>query len=190
MSAVAAEKSVWTPEDYLAWERAQPEKHAFYQGEIFAMPGASREHNLLVTNLVRLLGNALLDKPCEIYPSDMRVKVSMTGLYTYPDVSVVRGEPEFEDNAVDTLLNPAVIVEVLSDSTERYDRGHKFEQYRTLQSLRDYVLVTQDRVLVEHFTRQPDGWWGLRELRADDRLDLASVGCEIAVLNVYRKVLG
>lgn len=190
MRVEPAEKSVWTPEEYLAWERVQPEKHAYFQGEIFAMSGASREHNLLVANLVRLLNQALLDRPCETYPSHMRVKVPATGLYTYPDVSVVCGEPRFEDDTFDTLLNPLVLIEVLSDSTERYDRGEKFEQYRTIASLRDYVLVRQDRVLVEHFAKQPDGGWLLHEVRAGGRLDLVSIGCAIAVDEMYRKVLG
>lgn len=189
MSAEPAEKRVWTPEEYLAWERAQPEKHAFYQGEIFAMSGATREHNLLVSNLVTGLNVALRDRPCETYPSDMRVKVPATGLYTYPDVSVVCGEPRFEDDTFDTLLNPLVLVEVLSESTERYDRGEKFEQYRTIASLHDYVLLRQDRILVEHFAKQPGGAWLLRELRAGGSLELASLGCALAVDELYRKVL-
>jgi Uma2 family endonuclease len=190
MRAEPAEERIWTAAEYLAWERAAPEKHAFYRGEIFAMAGASREHNLLVANIVRLLGNALLERPCETYPSHMRVKVPATGLYTYPDASVVSGEPQFEDTAFDTLLNPLVLVEVLSESTERYDRGEKFESYRTIPSLRDYVLITQERALVEHFARQPDGSWLLREHRAGGAVELGSIGCALAVDELYRKVLG
>src|SRR4051812_41454238 len=106
VSALAAEKRVWTPEEYLAWERAQPDKHAYYRGEVFAMAGASLEHNRIGGTLVRPLGNFLLDQPCEPLPSDMRVKVPATGLYTYPDVTVFYGQPELEDEERDTLLNP------------------------------------------------------------------------------------
>ena len=189
MSAEPAEKRIWTPGEYLAWERAEPEKHAFYQGEIFAMSGASRAHNLLVGNLLRVLGNALLDRPCETYPSDMRIKVPATGLSTYPDASVACGEPQFEDATFDTLLNPVVIVEVLSDSTEGYDRGQKFESYRTIPSFVDYVLVTQNRILIEHFARQPDGSWLLREHREHGTVELGSIGFALSVDEVYRKVL-
>ncbi len=190
MSADAAEKRSFTPAEYLAWERTSPEKHEYFRGEVFAMAGASREHNLIVANLITALTVALRDRPCEAYPSDMRVKVPSTGLYTYPDVSVVCGRPEFEDDALDTLLNPQALVEVLSDTTERYDRGKKFEQYRTLVSLRDYVLVAQDQVLVEHFAKQADGSWVLRELRAGNRVGLGSIGCAVDVDEVYRKVFG
>jgi Uma2 family endonuclease len=189
MSAQPAEKQTWTPAEYLAWERAQPERHAYFQGEIFNMSGATREHNLIVGNLMRVLGNALLDRPCEAYPSNMRVKVPATGLYTYPDVAVVCGKPEFEDNVLDTLLNPQVIIEVLSESTERYDRGQKFKSYRTIPTLRDYVLVSQEEAFIEHYVRQANGDWLLREIHAGGRLELASIQCAIVVADIYRKVL-
>lgn len=188
MSAEAAERKTWTPEEYLAWERTSELKHELFQGEVFAMAGASREHNLIVSNAIRVLGNALLDRPCEVYPSDLRVKIQATGLYTYPDASVVCGRPEFEDNVADTLLNPNVIFEVLSESTEGYDRGKKFRQYRTITSLRDYVLVAQDTIQVEHFRRKADGSWSLREAGAGGRLALESIGCDLAVDELYRKV--
>jgi Uma2 family endonuclease len=187
MSAEPARTKTWTAEEYLAGERSAPEKHTFFRGEVFAMAGASRQHNLLVGNVVRVLGNALLERPCETYPSDMRIKVPATGLYTYADASVTCGEPQFDDEIFDTLLNPIVIVEVLSDSTERYDRGEKFESYRTIPSFRDYLLVTQNRVLVEHFARQPDGSWLLRVHREHESVELASIGCAIAVDEIYRK---
>lgn len=185
----AAEKRVWTPAEYLAWERTQPEKHAYYRGEVFAMAGASREHNLIVANVVALLVGALRDRPCEAYPSDMRVFIPTTGLYTYPDVSVVCGRPEFEDSKGDTLLNPLVVFEVLSDSTEAYDRGEKFENYRSIPSFREYVLVSQNRALVDHFVRQPDGSWLMRTRRAGETLDLASADCSFAVDDLYLKAL-
>ena len=132
MNAVVAEKRTWTPEEYLAWERASPEKHAFYRGEVFAIAEASREHNLLVGNVVRLLGNALLDRPCESYPSDMRVQIQATGLYTYPDATALCQRPIFDDSEADPLMNPEVIFEALSDSTEAYDRGDKFGLPRSM----------------------------------------------------------
>jgi Uma2 family endonuclease len=188
VNAEAAAKKIWTPAEYLAWERSSPERHAFFDGEIFAMAGASFEHNEIVGNLVRELGNALRDRPCDVTPSDLRVHVPATGLYTYPDVTVLCGDPLFEDAARDTLLNPTVLVEVLSESTEGYDRGKKFRHYRSIATFREYVLVAQDAVSVERYTRGDDGVWSLHESGAGERLVLASIGCEIAVDEIYLKV--
>jgi Uma2 family endonuclease len=184
----AVQKRVWTPAEYLAWERLQPEKHAYYGGEVFAMAGASREHNLIVANVIGLLFALLRGRACEAYPSDMRVKVPATGLYTYPDVSVVCGGSELEDGELDTLLNPQVIVEVLSPSTEAYDRGEKFEHYRSIPSFHEYVLVSQSKSLVDHFVKQPDGSWLMRSRSAGQSLDLPSVGCVLAIDDLYLKV--
>ena len=129
MSSAATRKRL-SPQEYLAIERKSETRNEYYNGEMFAMAGASREHNLISVNLLRDIGNQLEDRPCEAYPSDMRVSIEATGLYTYPDVSVVCGEPRFEDREVDTLLNPTVIIEILSPTTEAYDRGFKFRQYR------------------------------------------------------------
>src|SRR6185437_15178443 len=181
MSAMAAEKKSRTAQEYLAWERQQPEKHEFHDGEVFAMAGATFEHNQIVINVGAELRSALRDKPCRVCASDLRVRVPATGLYTYPDASVVCGRPEFEDGSLDTLLNPLVLVEVLSESTQDYDRGTKFTNYRTIPSLREYVLISSDQVLVEHYTRGDDGLWVLRDHRAGARLALPSVGCELAV---------
>jgi Uma2 family endonuclease len=188
MSAEPVATRDWTAQEYLAWERQQPTRHEFFRGEVFAMGGATREHNLLVVNITAELRNALRKKPCETYPSDMRVKVPATGLYTYPDASVVCGKPEFEDETLDTLLNPLVLVEVLSDSSERYDRGKKFEQYRSIPSLTDYLLVAQDQVLVEHFRRGEGGTWVLREVRAGGRVELSGPECALEVDEIYLKV--
>ncbi len=188
MSAMPAAKKKWTPEEYLAWERLQPEKHEYHGGEVFAMAGATFEHNLIVANTCAELGAALRQKPCRVCASDLRVKIPATGLYTYPDATVVCGRPEFEDDTLDTLLNPLVLVEVLSESTQDYDRGTKFTNYRTIPSLRDYVLVATDEILVEHYMREEDGSWVLREHRAGERFAIASVGCEIAVDEIYLKV--
>src|SRR5438105_11912 len=143
----------FTAEQYLALEREADYKSEYVNGQIYAMSGASREHNLIAFNLITALGTQLRGRPCEGYGGDMRVKVSPTGMYTYPDVSVVCGEPHFDDAQLDTLTNPTVIIEVLSPSTELFDRGGKFAHYRTLQSLSDYVLVAQDKMQVEHFVR-------------------------------------
>ncbi|NUQ62714.1 MAG: Uma2 family endonuclease [Pirellulales bacterium] len=178
-----------TPEEYLAKERKAEFKSEYYDGEMFAMSGASREHNLIAGNVNGEARNQLRDRPCEVYQSDMRVKVSRTGLYTYPDVVIVCGEPRFEDAEVDTLLNPTVVFEVLSKSTEGYDRGTKSEHYRRIPSLREYVLIAQDRCHVERFSRQPDNRWLLWESEdLEAILDLPSVGCEMKLSDIYAKV--
>ena len=178
-----------TSEEYLALERQAQTKSEYLNGEIFAMSGASRRHNLITVNIAAGLHAQLRQQPCEVYTSDMRLKVSPTGLYTYPDVIVVCGEPQFEDAEVDTLLNPTVIVEVLSKSTEDYDRGGKFEHYRTLDSLQEYLLVAQDRCHIVHYTRQPDNTWLLSETtRFEDRLQLRSLTAELVVAEAYAKV--
>jgi Uma2 family endonuclease len=178
-----------TPEEYLTLERASAERHEYFAGEIFAMGGASEPHNLIVTNLVRELSLQLKGRPCRTYANDMRVKVSPTGLCTYPDVVVVCGEARFEDVQRDTLLNPTVIIEVLSKSTEAYDRGEKFEHYRKLASLAEYLLISQDKMHVDHYVRQPDHQWLLSESSAaDQRVGLPAIGCELPVAEIYDKV--
>lgn len=182
-------KPFLTPEAYLAHERTAAFKSEYLAGETCAMAGASERHALIVTNLVAELRQHLKDRPCRVYSNDLRVKASPTGLYTYPDVVVVCGEARFDDEQHDTLLNPTLIVEVLSESTRDYDRGGKFVHYRALESLQEYVLVAQGAVHVEHFARREDGRWLLSETnRRDDVLDLASVGCRLAVAEVYHKV--
>jgi len=173
------------PEQYLALERKADFKSEYHNGFIVAMAGTSTEHNQIAGNLYRKIGNRFENRPCQVYISDVRVRVSATGLYTYPDVVAVCGEAEFEDDELDTLLNPTMIAEVLSSSTESYDRGDKFAQYRRLPSLREYVLVAQDKVLVERYTRQGDEW-PLTEFHSlDDALPLVSIGCEIALREIY-----
>lgn len=188
MSGLPAVKKNWTPGEYLAWERQQPGKHEFHDGEVFDMAGATFEHNQIVINVGAELRTLLRQKPCRVCASELRIKVPATGLYTYPDVSVVRGRPEFEDDKLDTLLNPLLLVEVLSDSTADYDRGTKFTNYRTITSFRDYVLISTDRVLVEYATRKDDGSWVLREFKAGARFKLESIESEIAVDELYLKV--
>jgi Uma2 family endonuclease len=188
MSALPAIKKAWTPAEYLAWERVQPDKHEFHDGDVLNMAGATFEHNQIVINVGAELRALLRHKPCRVCASDLRVKVPATGLYTYPDVSVVCGHPDFEDDKLDTLLNPLILVEVLSESTADYDRGTKFTNYRTIPSFRDYVLVSTDKILVEYHTRQDDDAWVLRDFRAGQRFKLESVGCELAVDELYLKV--
>lgn len=178
-----------TPEEYLALERKAEHKSEYYAGEIVAMSGASRQHNRMVTDMVRELSFQLKGRRCEVYSNDMRVKVSPTGLYTYPDVVIVCGPAQCDDAQSDTLLNPTVIIEVLSESTEAYDRGKTFEHYCTLASLSDYILVAQDKPKMEHYGRQPEGRWLFSEKhgRAETRA-IESVGCTLALAEVYDKV--
>lgn len=183
-----AVRSGLSPEEYLALERASEEKHEYANGEIFAMSGCTREHSLLTGNIRGELGNALLDQPCEVHTSDMRVKITSTQRYVYPDASVVCGEPRFEDTQVDTLLNPNVIVEVLSDSSEAYDRGDKFAQYQSIPTVSDYVVISQKAARVEHFHRQPDNRWLLTILGPGEQLVLASIGVTIDVDRIYLEV--
>ena len=176
-------------EEYLAMERQASSKSEYFNGEVFAMSGASRRHNLITLNIGAELRAQLKQGPCEVYTSDMRVKVSRTGLYTYPDVVVVCEEPAFEDAEVDTLLNPTLLVEVLSKSTEDYDRGGKFEQYRTLPSLQSYLLVAQGQCHVVHYTRQTDNSWLLTETHdLAAHIPLAAIGGDLALSEVYAKV--
>ena len=178
-----------TPEEYLALERKASHRSEYYRGEAFVMSGASPAHVLIVSNLVAALHGQLRQSPCSVYSTDLRIKVAATGLYTYPDVVVICGELQFDDDLRDTVLNPTLIVEVLSDSTRDHDRGAKFESYRKLHSLQEYMLIAQDECHVEHFVRQPDNRWLLSETDASEsRLDLPSIGCRLALASVYEKV--
>ena len=178
-----------TPEDYLALERCAEYKSEYFNGEIFAMAGASRAHNTIVLNTGSEIRQHLKNRPCRAYVSDMRVKVSPTGLYTYPNVVVVCGKEQFEDTHLDTLLNPTLIIEVLSDSTEAYDRGRKFEHYRHLDSLVEYVLIAQQRPHIESYRRQPDQQWLLTECSGlEATLRLPSIDCDLVLAEIYDKV--
>jgi Uma2 family endonuclease len=182
-------KTFLTPEEYLAIERKAEYKSEYFNGEMFAMAGASEPHVSIVANVMYLLVGQLRGRPCKAYSTDLRLQVSPTGLYTYPDVVVVCGQPQFADAELDMILNPTLIVEVLSDSTQDYDRGGKFEQYRSLSSFSEYVLVAQDRCHVEHFVRQPDNRWLLSETnKIGDTIHLSSIDCTLALLEVYDKV--
>ena len=184
----AAAQALLTPEEYLARERKALTKSEYRNGQIYAMPGASRKHNLITVHILGELYVQLRARACEVYPSDMRVKVSAAGLYTYPDVIVVCDEQRFDDTYFDTLLNPTVLIEVLSPSTAAYDRGDKFAAYQKLDSLREYVLISQDSVCVEHYLRQEQAW-DLTEFRSlSDVFDLVSIACELSLRAIYAKV--
>jgi Uma2 family endonuclease len=181
--------SFLTAQDYLVWERQQETRHEYLEGQVFAMTGASRAHNMLCANILASLHGQVRDKPYEIYVNDMRVKVSETGMYTYPDLVAACGEPRFEDQAVDTLLNPVLIIEVLSDSTERYDRGAKFTHYRSVNSLKEYLLVSQNECRVEHYVRQPGNHWLLTEYQEmQDRIDLNSLDSYLLLAEIYERI--
>jgi Uma2 family endonuclease len=178
-----------TEADYLAFERTSEIKHEFIDGEIYAMTGASPNHNLVVASTIAAIHNQLRGKPCKIYPSDMKVRTPSTGSYLYPDISVVCGESQFDDEQRDILLNPTIIIEVLSPNTERYDRGKKFQSYRELASMQEYILIAQDSPHIERFVRQQDGLWQFSEARGlEASLDLASIMCKLALVEVYEQV--
>lgn len=189
MSARSQFKPYLTPKEYLALERQGETKSEYWQGETYLMSGASNEHTIIEANIVAALVTQLKRRPCIARGSNLRVKVSDSGLYTYPDVTVVCGKAEFEDRKVDTLLNPTVIIEVLSPSTEAYDRGAKFEFYRTLESLSDYLLISQVSPTIEHFTRHSEERWLLTTYKGLDAVaSLTSIGCELRLTDVYDKV--
>ena len=178
-----------TPAEYLEFERISEYRCEYLHGEIFAMTGAGRKHNLITGNIAGELHQQLKGKPCEVYASEMRVKVTSSGLYTYPDVVVVCGQPQFEDGYLDTLLNPTVLFEVLSPSTERYDRIAKSGYYRALESLAEHLLVAQDEIRVEQYVKQVDGHWGLTETRSiEGTVELISIGCSLTLAEIYDRV--
>jgi Uma2 family endonuclease len=185
----AKRKSYLTPEEYLALERQSDTKREYFDGEVYAMSGATRAHNIITTNVTTAFVTQLKGRRCEVYASDMRVKVQPTGLYTYPDVVIVCGKVQLEDQRQDTLLNPTVLVEVLSPSTDDYDRGTKFAHYRTLESLSDYLVIAQAEPLVEHYQRQPDNRWLLTTYATLDAVvTVPFLGCDLSLAEVYDKV--
>jgi len=175
-------------EEYLDFERNSEIRHEYSDGEIFAMSGASRNHNLIVANVVGELRAQLKKKPCRVYPSDMRLKIDSTRLYTYPDAMIVCGQDKFDDEHKDMLLNPDVIIEVLSDSTENYDRVKKFGHYRKIGSLKEYVLISQNAAKIEKFVRTPQGWLFSETDETASEMILESVSCSLNIDEVYDKV--
>jgi Uma2 family endonuclease len=177
-------------EDWLAIERAaEDQRSEFVAGEVFAMTGATEQHNLIVANVVAGLHAQLKGKPCRVYPSDLKVRIEADDVGTYPDAMVICGERAFHDDRRDVVTNPTLIVEVLSDSSEAYDRGDKFAHYRKLPSLKAYLLLSQNRMQAELFVRQPDDTWQFTALvGAEDRIPLAAVDAELTLGELYDKV--
>jgi len=183
-----AGKRFATGEEYLAWEREAEFKSEYLRGEIYAMSGAALNHNIIASNLNGELRGQLKDRPCQVLGSDMKVQVDTADAYFYPDISGLCGEFEFHDDRQDTYKNPQFVIEILSDSTESYDRGKKFFNYQMLPSLKEYVLVSQKMVAVEVYRKDGDRWI-YQLLRSDDAsLKLESVGCEVPIGEIYRNV--
>ncbi len=179
----------YTFEDYLVSEREAEVRHEYVDGQVFNMVGATAEHNIVVANITSTLVNQLKGRPCLVFANDMKVRIDMADACKYPDLVALCGECRFFDGRRDVLENPSLIVEVLSASTEAYDRGEKFALYRRLPSVREYVLVSQDRKRVELFTKQADGGWLLTEYNDDeDKIALISIGCFLVLGEVYDKV--
>jgi len=178
-----------TAAEYLAIERAAKFKSEFFNGEMFAMAGASRLHNRVNSNLEIEIGSRIKGGRCQSFSRDLRVLVDRTGLYTYPDLIVACGELEFSENDPDTLVNPTILIEVLSTSTEKYDRGLKFRHYQQIPSLKEYLLVAQDEALVERFVRLDDGQWGLISfVGLEAELAFAAIPVRIPLADVYAGV--
>jgi len=177
-------------EQYLEIERKAEFRHQFYDGIMYAMSGGSPSHAFLIAALSREFGNAFKKRPCQVATSDLRVRVSRGGLYTYPDVIVICGDLKFADDQKDTLTNPTLLIEVLSPSTEAYDRGFKTEQYRKIESLREYALVSQTRPHIEVFTKAADGRWTLSEFTGlDTTCKFESVDLSIPLAEIYDKIV-
>ena len=183
-----ARQPLYTSTEYLALERQAEGRSEFIHGEMYAMGGASLAHNTIALNVAALILGHLRGRPCRVFSSEMRVKISETGAYVYPDVVVACGEIQFEDAELDTLLNPTVVIEVLSPSTEAFDRGAKFGHYRRLASLQEYVLIAQDRLSVERFLRQGDVWLLAESAELDGVIHLPSIGCALPLSVVYERV--
>lgn len=182
-------KRLLSEQEYLSIERKASYRSEFYRGEMFAMAGATREHNLITGNVFFRLREQLDKRPCEVYSTDMRVRVKPTGLYTYPDVLVACNGPQFADDEFDVLLNPTVLVEVLSPSTASYDRGDKVVHYRRLDTLQELLLIEQEYPAVDHYIRQPSGDWLLKQPEGLDAVvELPSVQCRLTFADIYARI--
>jgi Uma2 family endonuclease len=188
MSAELAQ-TPYTAEEYLTLERSASYKSEFHDGQIHAMTGANRNHNLVSGNICGELSLQLKKRPCEVYINDMRIKATQARSYHYPDIVVVCGTPQFEDAFVDTLLNPTLLIEVLSPSTEAYDQGGKFSHYRKIATLREYLLVSQDEAIIERYIRQGDVWILTEAIGLEASMPLESIDCVLGLRKVYDKVL-
>ena len=188
---MVTEPRTWlSPEEYLRHERLAETKSEYIDGMLVAMSGASPRHVLITVNIASSIHAQLKGRPCHVYSQDLRVRVAEGDMYAYPDVVVVCDPPQFEEAELDVLVNPTVIIEVLSPSTEVYDRGLKFARYRRRAALKEYVLVAQDRVSVEHYARQGVQWVLTEATSLDAVVELPSIGCTLALRDVYDKVEG
>ena len=188
----AQKKSAYSAQEYLTYERTGNARHEYIAGTIYAMAGGSERHNLISGNLYASLHAQLRRRQCTVYPSDMRVLIPNVPRYTYPDISVVCGPALFEDGKRDTLINPTIIVEVLSPSTEKYDRGEKFKHYWSLPSVREYILLDQETYRLERFARHPDEPKIISfEVYTDpqDEIYLAAIDCTVLLTDIYEKVI-
>src|SRR5215210_5387372 len=177
-----------TPEEYLAVERKAEYKSEYVDGVIYAMAGGSERHNLIAANTIISIGVQLRGRPCRVYPSDLKVRVPNSKRFFYPDVSVVCGETRFADDERDVILNPVLIVEVLSESTAAYDRGKKFLSYQQIESLQEYLLVSQDEEIVEHYVRKSnDTWLYTKAIGLGETIILPSIECEVTLRDIYDK---
>ena len=177
-----------TPAEYLAIERAAEFRHEYLDGEMLGMSGGSRQHSAIKLNVAFELRRQLQGRPCQPFDSDMRIKTSPTS-YAYPDFSVVCGDQEFDDDKGDTLFNPTLLIEVLSDSTEAYDRGRKFASYRQISSLREYVLISQKSPIVERYLRNPDDTWTLTAvLGLEASIHLPTIDVTLPLAEIYDRV--
>ena len=181
-------RKTFTESEYLELERKADFKSEYYNGEIFAMAGATLIHNKIVSNLIFLFNQFLKDKPCDVYPSDLRLQVEKSGLYTYPDITIVCGKTELLDNKFDTLKNPTILIEVLSDSTEKYDRGQKFSFYREIPSLKEYILVSSKTMKIEKFKRLEDGNYLYIESNEHQPFPIDSIDMNLNLEDVYNKI--
>lgn len=178
-----------TIEEYLAWEKAGEDKHEFYRGEIFSMAGAGKRHNRIATNLMRDIATALRGHPCQPYGSDMRIHIPENTLFTYPDISILCGDPVASDEDENSFIHPVAIIEILSSSTRSYDRGEKFRLYRDIPSLKEYVLVDAGSVGIEAFRINDRGFWELQEYkRLSGKFTLRSVGVSLPIAAIYEGV--
>ncbi len=186
---VASREGRLTPQAYLTSERSAEQRSEFFDGETFAMAGASRAHNRISSNLLVSLGGQLLERSCSIYRSDMKVRIEAVNKYTYPDLVATWGEERFEDDETDVLLNPTVIFEILSDSTEAYDRGLKFQHYQQIPSLLAYLLISQKMSLVEQYQKQPNDTWLYSEQHdMEQLLVIDAILCEVMLSAIYHTV--
>lgn len=185
----ALPKKHWTTQEYLAFESESLERHDFVSGEIYSMTGASENHNLIIANIIITVGLQFRKRPCKLYPSDMLIEITRTGDYHYPDISAVCGKAEIKYDKRQILLNPTLIIEVLSPSTEVYDRSKKFQNYQTLPSLQEYLLIAQDEPRLEHYLRQDNNQWLYTRMTGlESQLELPSIGCTLALADVYDKI--